>query len=142
MNLPSLVLEAAQGRAQVVLVDRCTIWRDPEGSRDDEIDPDTLSYLPLGDAEAAAVDVPCKADHQQRNSFEGEAGQPTIGSEYVIAFAAGTDVRAGDRVEMTATANDLALFGLTFTVVEPLHGTFTVLQRVRATLRQQGVERP
>lgn len=141
MSLPSLMLGAAQERARVVLVDRATIWRDPEGSRDDEVDPDTLSYLPLSDAQAVATDVPCKASHEQRNSFEGEAGQPTVGSEYVIAFAAGTDVRAGDRVEMTATVNDLSLFGLTFTVVEPLHGTFTVLQRVRATLRQPGVER-
>jgi hypothetical protein len=139
-DLAAPVIAAAQQRATRVLVDRATIWRDSHGTRDDVLDPVTLSYEPVGDAQAVATGVPCKANHQLRNSQQGEAGQATVIAEYVLAFAAGTDVRAGDRVEVTHCEYEPALAGMAFDVVEPMHGTFAVLQRVRARLRQSGVD--
>lgn len=135
-------IDAAQGRAQVVLADRCTVRRDAEGTRDDTLDPDSLSYDEPADAVAVATGVPCKFNHELRNGGIGESGQPVVIAEYRVAFPQGTDVRQGDDLEVTASAHDPALVGQHAVVVEVMHGSFQVLKRCRARMRTEGVDLP
>lgn len=133
----------AQVRAEArILLDRCTIWRDPEGSRDDTFDPVTLSYGGTGDATAAAVGVACKVRASQLRPTYGEQGAPTVITEYTVSLSAAVDVRAGDLLEITASTADRALAGEWLVVVEPSTSSTVVLRHVRAMLRQPGVDLP
>lgn len=140
----ALDLRRVQSRvADIVLVDTCDIWRDPEGSSDDVMDPETASYQPTSDATKVHSNKACSVKWQLRGGAVGEGGQPIVISEYEVSFEQPfVDIENGDYIRMKTSVHDPRLIGKSIRVKEVLHGSLSVLKKVRAVMREEGVEIP
>lgn len=128
--------------AGLVLADRCTVHRDPEGTSDDVISPGDLSYPTNADTAVVATAVPFSFRPEGRMPAIGEAGQPTVISDYRLAFEVGADVQPGDTIECTLCFHDATKVGTLFDVIEPATATFAVLAQFWARQRIEGIDRP
>lgn len=129
--------------AELILVDLCTLWRDPEGTSDDVLNTATLSYAVPSDFVAVETDLACGVRWQMRGGYVGESGQPLVVTEYDVKFAQPfTNILIGDRVEITQCVHDPQLVGRNLKVVEVLHGSLSIFKKVRAQMRLEGVDQP
>jgi hypothetical protein len=132
--------------AGLILTDVCTIWRDPEGTRDDTLGPDGLSYTDTpstGDAVAVESDLACSVKWVNRYPHTGESGDPIVVSEYMVKFGMPFDnVQDSDRIEITEISHDERLIGKKLKVIEVVHGSLAVLRKVRCQLRERAVDIP
>lgn len=134
--------------AEKVLLDRCRILRDEEGTADDTFDPDTLDWgPPPNDNLTIATDLPSKFKHQVRGpGVTLESGNPTVLTEYEVSFEGwrlATDpgkelLLPGDWIEVLLSVYSPPLTGKWLRVIEPVYGTITVFQKARAVLRREG----
>lgn len=143
----ALDLRPVQGIvAGIVLADRCTIWRDPEGNRDDALGPDGLSFTDdesTSDSEPVETDLACGVKWVNRYPHTGESGEPIVISEYMVKFGMPFDnVQDGDWIEITETVHDERLIGRKLKVIEVVHGTLVVLRKVRCQMRERSVDVP
>lgn len=128
---------------ELIMVDRCTIWRDPEGTSDDNLDSVTLSYGATADAVAVESDLACSVRWQLRGGYTGESGQPITISEYLWKTGMPFEnVLDGDWIEITESVHDERLVGKHIKVIEVIHGSLAVVRRARCQLRELGVEQP
>lgn len=139
-----LDLTRVQARVgDLVLTDVCTIWRDSEGTRDDVLSGDGLSYAGSSDAVAVETDLACAVKWVNRYPHTGESGQPLVISEYLVKFGMPFDnVQDGDLIEITEISHDARLLGKKLKVTEVVHGSLAVLRKVRANLREKSVDVP
>jgi hypothetical protein len=129
--------------ASIVLTDRCNIWRDPEGSSDDVMDPATLSYDPNPDAIKVHSNRTCGVKWLLRGGGVGQGGQPLVVSEYEVKFEQPfIDIKVGDRIEMLTCIHDPRLIGKSLFVIEVLHGSLAVFKKVRTVMREEGIDLP
>lgn len=127
----------------LLMVDVCTIWRDPEGTRDDVLTPDGLSYVLPDDAVAVETDLPCNVKWVNRYPHTGESGQKITVSEYMAKFQMPFDnVKDGDLIEVTESVHDERLIGKYIKVIEVVHGSLAVLRKARAQMREKAVDQP
>lgn len=143
----ALDLRRVQTRvAGLVLPDVCTIWRDPEGSRDDVLGPGGLSYTDTSatsDAVAVETDLACGVKWVNRYPHTGEGGQPIVISEYMVKFGMPFDnVVDGDWIEIIEIFHDERLLGKKLKVIEVVHGSLAVLRKVRCLMREDSVDLP
>jgi hypothetical protein len=130
----------------LVLVDRCDIDRDPEGTDDDVLDPDSLSFELPEDAETVETDVAFIFRAEGRLPQLAEAGAPSVVADYVLSFPI-TDpqlVKVGDLIRPTYSLHNpgYVTAGVVFRVFELVEAGFAMFQQVRARARTQTVEQP
>lgn len=132
--------------ADLVLPDLCTIWRDPEGTRDDVLGPDGLSYTDdesTSDSTAVETDLACGVRWVNRYPQTGENGDPIVISEYMVKFGMPFDnIEDGDRIEILECVHDSRLIGRKLKVIEVVHGSLAVLRKVRCQMRERSVDQP
>lgn len=128
---------------ELLLVDRCELWRDPQGALDDEVDPATGSIIgPTPDSLLVAT-TDCKFKFQQRRPVAvPEGGEPTVVSDYEWKTPVSLVPQAGDRLKVTVSPHDPALVGKWLRVAEPTHGTFSVFRLSLVELRSRASDRP
>lgn len=71
-----------QERGEKRLPDRCTITWDPEGTTDDEFDPDTGTYTPPVDDERLIYEGPCSVYPDRVPSLDVSTGAPITIQRY------------------------------------------------------------
>lgn len=140
-------LTRSRTAAENVMVDECTITRDPQGVHDDVFDESTGRYLtPAATDTTTIYDGPCLvvATSTRANGQKSEGGQDIFRQEYRLRIPVvdghGNDLipLIGDTVTITDSLNDPAMVGREFTAIEVLGGSSTVSRRIRMTSRTRG----
>lgn len=128
MSATTAVL-AGRRRAEALMVDTCTVTRAGSGTTDDLTGEVTSTPTTVY---AGRCKVQQAAAMGQRVDA-GEASTVLLRLEVHLPVAGSEDVRRGDLVTITASANDPALMGKTFRVHDQAAKSF-------ATARRLGVE--
>ena len=102
----NLDLSFARSTAEGMLLDRCTILRDVEGSLDDVLDPVTLELSSApGDATTVATNLPCLlSERLTRNQGDQEGGRLSYRRVWQFRTSVSAPMtQAGDVVVITST---------------------------------------
>lgn len=109
-----------------LMPDSCTVSRNPGGTLDDILDPDTMQLI--AQEVPSWYDGPCSIRLEQGTDLEG-VGQISLPFDS-DADPVEQQLQRGDVVECTASGNP-ALAGRRWVVGEPLAGSFSVSRRAR-----------
>jgi len=127
---------------ELLLRDRCEIWRDTLGSTDDITNPETGTVI-TATGSALLLTSDCKLKPTYRNLSETVGGQPRVIGFYDLSLPGGSvPVKVGDQIKMTVCAHDLGLQGKWLRIEECLHATFNLFQKARCELRERYSDRP
>ncbi len=126
-----------------VLLDRCSITRNPEGQRDAVFDAETGDYAADPDeTEILATDVPCMA--REMAALDGAVGSaPAVVKRWTVKLDFATvpdDLRVGDTVTLT-TSTDPLLEGVPLRVNDVVTKTLRVWREVECSRRSDGTGR-
>lgn len=126
---------------ELLLRDRCQIYRDVGGSTDDVTDPVTGSVIAGSQVVLGTFDCGLKTTY--RNLGEIVGGQPRVIGFYELKLPAGTQaMRPGDAVKFTVCLHDPNVVGKMFRIEEALHSTLALFSKYRMELRQRIDDRP
>lgn len=127
---------------ELILVDRCTVYRDAQANRDDVVDPLTGSVVsPPDEVVIAATD--CKLKYVLRDSVRSEAGEPNIVSQFDVSIPGDSPtVHAGDWVKILESPHDPSLVGKVLRVEEIRHSSLQLFLKFRCELRERQYDRP
>lgn len=116
MPLPDL--SAAQAAVEDLMVDTCEVRQDPGGTRDDDLDPDTLKLVPGQDP-----------------TYEGRCrfGDGTVS----LPLGEAPELREGDRVKCTSSVRDPAIVGKVWRVSKPIRKTIALSRRAELEYRPE-----
>lgn len=142
------MVELASRRSRLndkLLLDRCEIHDDPEGTFDDVTNPLTGAVTGPTPDTVLVCTTPCKLKLTLRYQTADEGGVPTVVSRYElklpIPLPAG-EVKDGQRIKMTVSEHDPSLVGKWLRVAEVEYGSLTVFRRVSVELRERASDRP
>lgn len=128
---------------ELILVDRCTIYRDSEGNRDDTVDPATGSIVSGADETVVLANARCKVRYVLRDSTRTEAGVPNVVSQFDVSVPGGGPVvHSGDWVKILASPHDPSLVGQILRVEEIRHSSLGIFSKYRCELRERQYDRP
>lgn len=121
-----LDLDGARAAAEGVMADSCRIERDPLGSADSALDPDTLRLTAPAGQPAVVYEGRCiVSTPRARESEQDRGGAGTTRRRLSVRVpASAAVVEVGDSV--TVTAGDPALLGLPMRVVDVGRATYLV----------------
>jgi hypothetical protein len=126
---------------ELILVDRCEVWRDPEGTTDDVTDSATGS---VSSPDRMLLEtVQCKIKPVYR-AFPGiRGGEPIqVGTFEMSKVANGVRWRLGDQVKMTVSPHHPEMVGRWFRVSENLNSSLGLFIKVRLESRERPDDRP
>lgn len=127
---------------ELILVDTCEVWRDPEGATDDVADPNTGSITSSSD-QVLLETVQCKIRAVLRGFPEMRGGQPTIVSTHELSKPGDTNALfPGDTVKIIVSPHHPELVGKLFRVSENLHSSLGIFIKARLELRERPHDRP
>lgn len=137
-------VDLTRARASVrerVLIDRCTITRNPRQFRDAKFDEATGEYVLVGgddlDLQTLATDVPCLVSELSLQEQEGEGAGETVAKRWSVKLDfddAPDDLQLGDCVRLT-TSTDPLLQGKPMYVARVYEKTLRVWRVVETTRR-------
>lgn len=126
----------------LLLVDRCEIWSDTQGNRDDVTHPVTGTVTGGGQTLAGTVDCLLKQTFRLTPATESGVGQAVGYYELLISGDSNLSVQPGHRVKITVSPHQPTLVGRWFRVSEVLHATVTLFRRFRLEIRERQGDRP
>jgi len=124
-------ITAARRVAEGAMVDTCQVFRDPEGSGDDVLDPDTGLLAPAAGEGDPIYDGPCLITTVAGVST-GEEGEAQVyrrlrGARLPVSAV---ELRYGDVLVVTHSVNDPGLIGRRARVLDSEAATFAVTRRL------------
>lgn len=123
-------LTPARGQVEALMADTCAVTRDPQGARDDEIDPVTLALTPPVDDTTTVYQGKCLVvPLAAGGEHDGAPLEPVRRYRALIPLSAPT-VRLGDKVSVTKSARDPQLVGRFFAITDVAVSTFAVVRDV------------
>lgn len=134
-------LARARRRLEATMVDRCTIGRDPQGTRDDTFDYTTGTYTPpAGDLDPIydGICMVSLAGQAVVGQASGGAGTEEYRRAYQVSIPAAYTARIGDTVTVTECDADADLIGKPLRVRQVQHGTFMARRRLVCELVHGG----
>lgn len=101
-----LDLSPGRAEAEALMCDRCTVKRDPEGSLDDDVDPDTFQLIPIGPDASTIYEGKCLAGRPRWEARSSEGGQQVYRRVRNVRFPHGSPpFRAGDLITFTISTD-------------------------------------
>lgn len=126
---------------ELLLRDRCDIYRDTKGATDDATSGITGIVATAGSVLIGSFD--CKLKPTYRNLSEIAGGQPRVIGFYDLSIPAGSGpMKVGDQVQVMLCDHDPSLVGKTLRIEEILHSTFNLFHKARCELRERYSDRP
>lgn len=127
---------------ELLLVDECEIWEDPEGTTDDLTDPTTGAVNAIGRLRIAIT--PCKVKATYRQTPVNESGAPNTVSynELTVPADLGVSVRAGCEVRINQSVHRPDLVGQWYRLTEKIDSSLAIFLKFRLEKRERQRDRP
>lgn len=134
-------LAFGQGIVEGLMVDRCTFAIDPDGVRDDTLNPTTLALIPS--AVPTEYDGPCKLSArapagQTTQTRIDEGGHDEWAGRFRLGLPLTAPVPPPATEVLIEASRDPWLVGKTLVVIGAIGGTYKLSRWVEVELRQGG----